>query len=76
MPAAIKDLGDLHTLVCNALRSELEKDRKGDDIPAALLAQAINFLKANGIEAMPVEGSPLRSVVESLPFTTPEDMHH
>ena len=76
MPAPIKDLGDLHTLVCNALTTELGKDRGGEDIPAALLAQAINFLKANGIEALPVEGAPLQSLVKELPFTTHEDMPH
>ena len=39
---------------------------------AADLAVARQFLKDNGIDAIPKEGSPLGDLVKALPFATPE----
>ena len=34
---------------------------------------ARQFLKDNGIEAIPVDNSPLKALVDELPFDTEED---
>jgi len=76
--ATVAELSELHGVVAKVLKAELIKDRSDPetgqklDVPAALLAQAINFLKANGIDATPDSPS-VRSVVESLPFSGDED---
>lgn len=72
------DLSELHGVVAKVLKVELTKDRSDPetgqklDVPAALLAQAINFLKANGINAVPTSPA-LRSIVDSLPFSQGDD---
>lgn len=40
---------------------------------AAWLAQATKFLKDNGIEALPTEGSPLGELAKKLPTFSDED---
>lgn len=68
------ELSELHGVVAKVLKVELTKDRSDPetgqklDVPAALLAQAINFLKSNGINAVP-DSPALRSIVDSLPFS-------
>lgn len=75
MTATKKDLDGLHALVARVLASELAKDRtdpetgETGDIPASLIAQAITFLKNNGIEAPDIPDGPVNSVVKALPFT-------
>lgn len=62
---ATKDMLDsLHRAVCEDLMAKI----KSGDAKAADLAAAIKFLKDNGIEAIPVEGSPLGNLVDNLPF--------
>lgn len=71
MTASKKELEGLHALVCKVLTHELTKDREGD-IPASLIAQAVNFLKNNGVEAVPTPNSPTQNLVDALPFTGDE----
>lgn len=62
---ASKDIMEaLHTSVATGL---LERIQTGE-ATAAEFSAAIKFLKDNGIEALPVEGSPLFNLVDSLPF--------
>lgn len=62
---ATKDMLDsLHRAVCEDLMTKI----KSGEAKAADLAAAIKFLKDNGIEAIPVEGSPLGTLVDNLPF--------
>lgn len=71
MTASKKELEGLHALVCKVLTHELTKGREGD-IPASLIAQAVNFLKNNGVEAVPTPNSPIQNLVDALPFTGDE----
>jgi ABC-type Zn uptake system ZnuABC Zn-binding protein ZnuA len=57
-------LDSLHRAVCEDLMAKI----KSGEAKAADLAAAIKFLKDNGIEAIPVEGSPLGNLVDNLPF--------
>ena len=62
---ATKDMLDsLHRAVCEDLMAKIQSG----EAKAADLAAAIKFLKDNGIEAIPVEGSPLGNLVDNLPF--------
>ncbi len=62
---ASKDILDsLHDAVAKDL---LNKVQSGE-ASAAELTAAIKFLKDNGIEALPMQGTPLGNLVDSLPF--------
>ena len=41
---------------------------KSPDVTASELNVARQLLKDNGIDAVPVEGSPLQSLIDELPF--------
>lgn len=63
-------LGDLHSLVARMLADRL---RTGEFSPADM-ANAIRFLKDNGIEAVPEAGSELEKLMQSIPnFDNPGD---
>ena len=62
MAASKEVLNDIHTAVAAAL---LEKIKSGE-ATAADLNVARAFLKDNRIEAIPVSGSPLKSLVDEL----------
>lgn len=48
------DLQDLQRLVCKKLLEEIRKDRPGgQDVPPALIGQAIHFLEMNRTENLP-----------------------
>jgi len=64
-----KDLELLHSELTNKL---LEKVRD-EDCKASDLNVARQFLKDNGIEALPVDNSPLKSLVDELPFNTDDE---
>jgi hypothetical protein len=70
MTASADLLKSLHNAVAEDL---LEKVQSGE-ATAAELSAAIKFLKDNGIEALPMEGSPLGNLVDSLPFNV-EALH-
>jgi|TARA_R100000479_G_scaffold163549_1_gene102110 hypothetical protein len=63
-------LEELHGTVAVEL---LNRIRNGEARPADM-ANAIKFLKDNGIEGLPVEGSPLGNLVNSMPFPTKQQL--
>jgi hypothetical protein len=70
MTASQELLETLHTAVATDLLDKI----RGGDATAAELSAAIKFLKDNGIEALPTEGSALGNLVDSLPFNV-EALH-
>jgi len=65
-----KTLKTLHEV----LAEELLKRVKDPEAKASDLNVARQFLKDNGIEAIPTDNSPLKSLVDELPFNTEEDL--
>ena len=63
-------LEELHGTVAVEL---LNRIRNGEARPADM-ANAIKFLKDNGIEGLPVEGSPLGNLVNSMPFPSKQEL--
>ena len=63
-----KVLDDLHTELATSL---LEKVRSGT-AKASDLNVARQFLRDNGIAGVPVENSPLKGLMDDLPFTEDE----
>ena len=49
---------------------------KSEDAKASDLNVARQFLKDNGIEALPVDNSPLKSLVDELPFSSEEEVYN
>ena len=70
MKARKEVLEELHGTVAVEL---LNRIRNGEARPADM-ANAIKFLKDNGIEGLPVVGSPLGNLVNSMPFPTREEL--
>ena len=70
MKARKEELEELHGTVAVEL---LNRIRNGEARPADM-ANAIKFLKDNGIEGLPVEGSPLGNLVNSMPFPTKQQL--
>jgi len=66
----MKQLKELHEV----LAEELLKRVKDPEAKASDLNVARQFLKDNGIEAIPTDNSPLKSLVDELPFNTEEDL--
>ena len=64
-----KNLKELH----GVLAEQLFKRVKDPEAKASDLNVARQFLKDNGIEAIPVDNSPLKALVDELPFDTEED---
>ena len=65
-----KNLKELH----GVLAEQLLKRVKDPEAKASDLNVARQFLKDNGIEAIPVDNSPLKASVDELPFDTEEDL--
>lgn len=63
-------LNMLHEAVAEEL---LERIRSGEAKPADL-SVAVKFLKDNGIEAIPTDGSLLQALFEELPFDEDEEI--
>ena len=70
MKARKEVVEELHGTVAVEL---LNRIRNGEARPADM-ANAIKFLKDNGIEGLPVEGSPLGNLVNSMPFPTKQQL--
>ena len=70
MKARKEILEELHGTVAVEL---LNRIRNGEARPADM-ANDIKFLKDNGIEGLPVEGSPLGNLVNSMPFPTKQQL--
>lgn len=60
---------DILSLLHSELASVLLKKVQNGEVTAAELNVVRQFLKDNGIDAVPKEGSPLGNLVSSLPFT-------
>lgn len=69
MTATTDILATLHNAVAEDLLSKV----LSGEASAQELNAAIKFLKDNGIEALPVENSPLADLASSLPSFTDED---
>ena len=65
-----KNLKELH----GVLAEQLLKRVKDPEAKASDLNVARQFLKDNGIEAIPVDNSPLKALVDELPFNTEEEL--
>ena len=59
-------------LLHNELAEELLNKVRTGEAKASELNVARQFLKDNGIEGLPVDNSPLKSLVEELPFDEDE----
>lgn len=68
MASPHETLSTLHTAVAQEL---LDRIQSGEAKPADL-AVAVKFLKDNNIEALPVDNTPLKSLIDSIPFPTNE----
>ena len=62
-------LKELH----NELTQKLLDKVKDPEAKASDLNVARQFLKDNGIEALPIDNSPLKSLVDELPFSDEEE---
>ena len=61
-------LAALHGLLADTLREQIEKAKASEEgIPPALLAQAIKFLKDNGIDSPALKGSKVDTLAEAMP---------
>lgn len=72
MSASKELLEQLHEAIGTHLLSRIESG----EATASEVAQAVKFLKDNGIEAVPTDDNPLgklTSSVKSLPFTDPSE---
>ena len=65
-----KKLKELH----GVLAEQLLKRVKDPEAKASDLNVARQFLKDNGIEAIPTDNSPLKALVDELPFNTEEEL--
>jgi hypothetical protein len=66
MKATQEILENLHGVLAEELMARIQS---GTALPSDM-ANAIKFLKDNHIEGLPVIGSPLGNLVESMPFPT------
>ena len=66
-----KILDQLHTELAQEL---LDKIRSGE-AKASELNVARQFLKDNGIEGLPMDNSPLKELVDELPFNEKEESY-
>ena len=63
-----KKLKELHAVLAEKLLEKVkDPDAKSSDLNVAR-----QFLRDNGIDAVPVEGSSLQRLAEELPFDIPE----
>lgn len=67
--ASQEQLENLHA----ALADVLAKKIKGDDVTAADMAVARQFLKDNGIDAIPTGSNPIGKLAELVPFKSSDD---
>ena len=71
MTKIAKTLDELHIELAQLL---LDKIRSGD-AKASDLNVARQFLKDNGIEGLPVDNTPLKDLVDELPFDEKEESY-
>jgi|TARA_B100000586_G_C19773669_1_gene286991 hypothetical protein len=64
-----KDLEQLHSELTQKLLDKI----RSPEVTASELNVCRQFLKDNGVESIAIDNSPLKSLVDELPFTDPED---
>ena len=65
-----KTLNELHEVLAQELLNRVkDPEAKSSDLNVAR-----QFLKDNGIEAIPADNSPLKALVDELPFNTEEEL--
>lgn len=69
--ASNDSLNELHGTLARVLMEEISKKDDDGKGRAAILNVARQFLKDNGIEALPSSSKPLRELAEVLPFPEP-----
>ena len=62
-----KKLKELHAVLAEKLLEKVQDP----DCTAGFLNVARQFLRDNGIDAVPTEGSPLQRLADKLPFDVP-----
>ena len=62
-----KKLKELHAVLAEKLLEKVQDP----DCTAGFLNVARQFLRDNGIDAVPTEGSPLQRLADELPFDVP-----
>ena len=62
-----KKLKELHAVLAEKLLEKVQDP----DCTAGFLNVARQFLRDNGIDAVPTEGSPLQKLADELPFDVP-----
>jgi len=65
-----KTLQKLHAAVAQEL---LDRIQSGEAVPADL-SVAVKFLKDNEITSLPVQDSPLKNLLDNMPFPSKEDI--
>ena len=70
-------IDDLQDAIHKALAQELLAQIKSGEASPALLNTARQYLKDNGVTGLPVPGTPLHTLTETLPFDVePEENEH
>ena len=73
------DIADLQDAIHKALAQEFLTQIKAGEASPSLLNAARQYLKDNGVTGLPVSGTPLHTLTETLPFDAepddPEDYH-
>ena len=65
-----KDLENLHSELTQKLLDKI----RSPEVSASELNVARQFLKDNGVESIPIDNSPLKSLVDELPFNDHEEV--
>ena len=68
MTTSDNKLKDLHAILAEKLLEKI----KDPDCKASDMNVARQFLKDNGIDAVPVDNSPLHNLMKELPFEIPK----
>lgn len=74
MSKATEDsLNSLHGALAEVLMEAIKAKDEDGKVNASVLSVARQFLKDNGVEALPDKNPGLKSLAESLPFPSPDD---
>ena len=65
-----KDLENLHSELTQKLLDKI----RSPEVTASELNVARQFLKDNGVESIPIDHSPLKALVDEMPFSDPEEV--
>lgn len=68
-------IDELQDQIHKALAQELLDQIKSGEASPSLLNTARQYLKDNGVTGLPVSGTPLHTLTESLPFDVEPEEH-